>query len=184
MFEFIEELTEARMYKGRDTLHGKTAAELAKVAYLMFMMLEILRTEDAEFAKKYVKETNWAENFSAMRTNLSDLHNLLAVLNNQDKFSDKITVDHSIAVPTLQIRRYMRDIEDNRKQRGLDRSFFKSLEDFLKIGDSQCKEARRAVADWHAAGDTEKGTIRRLIKNVLQPTNQQNDLLTQFRKHL
>jgi FAD/FMN-containing dehydrogenase len=183
-FSFLDELTEAKMYRGRDTLSGKTADDLAKVAYLMIMMLEILRTEDKEFTKSYVRNTMWAENFTAMRSNASDLHNILAVLANQDKFQDKIKVNHNISVPVLQLRRYLRDIEGNRKELSLDRSLFKSLEGFLKISDSACKEVRRTVGDWHSAGDTEKSTIRHQIKNLLQPSNQQNDLLTQFRTHL
>jgi hypothetical protein len=181
---FLQELTEARMYRGSSTLQGKTADELAKVVFLMFMMLEILRKEDAGFAKKYAKQTLWHEKFSTMRTNASDLHNLLSVLSNQQDFSSKIATNANINVPALQIRRYLRDIDSGLKQQGVDRAFFKTLEEFLKISDSNLKEIRRAVADWRDAGATEKSTIRYKIKNLLHMTNQQNDLLIQFRTKL
>jgi hypothetical protein len=183
-FAFLQELTEARMFRGRDTLKGKTAEELAKVSFLMFMMLEILRKEDAGFAKTYAKQTIWHESFSSMKTNATDLHNLLSVLSNQQKFSDRIVTNFSINVPALQIRRYLRDIDSGLKQQGLDRAFFKTLQEYLKISSSDLKEVRRAVADWRDAGQTEKSTIRYKIKNLLQTTNHQNDLLIHFRTKL
>jgi signal transduction histidine kinase len=78
----------------------------------------------------------------------------------------------------------LRDIDSGLKQQGVDRAFFKTLEEFLKISDSNLKEIRRAVADWRDAGATEKSTIRYKIKNLLHMTNQQNDLLIQFRTKL
>jgi len=183
-FAFLQELTEARMYRGRDTLRGKTADELGRVAYLMIMMLEILRTEDKSFAKKYSLNTLGAANFVGLRNSASDLHNILAVLNNQGSYADRIITNSNISVPTLQIRRYLRDIENDRKQIGLDRSFFKKLDEYFKISDSSLKEIRRVAADWHYASSTEKGTIRRQIKNLLQATNHQNDLLIHFRTKL
>jgi hypothetical protein len=181
---FLQELTEARMYRGRDTLQGKTAEELARVAYLMLMMLEILRTEDNSFAKNYSLNTLGSANFVGLRTGSSDLHNILAVLNNQNDYADRIIVNAAISVPTLQIRRYLRDIENDRKQIGIDRAFLKKLDDFFKISDSSLKEIRRVAADWNYASPTEKGTIRRQIKNALQSTNHQNDLLIHFRTKL
>lgn len=181
---FLQELTEARMYRGSSTLQGKTADQLAKVVFLMVMILEILRKEDTEFAKKYAKQTLWHEKFSTMRTNASDLHNLLSVLSNQQDFAEKITTNANINIPALQIRRYLRDIDSGLKQQGIDRAFFKTLEEFLKISDSDLKEIRRAVADWRDASATEKSTIRYKIKNSLQATNHQIDILIQFRTKL
>jgi hypothetical protein len=106
------------------------------------------------------------------------------VLNNQNDYADRIIVNAAISVPTLQIRRYLRDIENDRKQIGIDRAFLKKLDDFFKISDSSLKEIRRVAADWNYASPTEKGTIRRQIKNALQSTNHQNDLLIHFRTKL
>lgn len=178
--EFIQELAEARMYRGRDTLNGKTAEELGRVAFLMIMMVEILRWEDRDFAKSYSRKTMWYENFTAFRLQSTDLHNLLTVLNNQEDYSDKIKVNRNIAVPVLQIRRYLRDIESDIRQKGVDRSFFKKLEEYFKISDSACREVRRAVADWDDNSETEKHTVRYQIKNLLYMKNQQNDLLLHF----
>jgi hypothetical protein len=181
---FLQELVEARMYRNTTTLSGKTAAELANVAYLMFMMLEILRYEDNSFAKRYSVETMWYDNFSSMKSSASDLHNVLAILSNQGDYKDKIKVDAGISVPNLQIRKYLRDIENDRKEKGWDRAFFKTLGEFLKITSSDLKQMRMYVADWTANSVTEKRKIKLAIKNALQATNHQNDLLIQFRTKL
>ena len=181
MFEFFEELKEARMYRGTDTLQGKSAEELAKITYMMIMMLEILRTEDSEYVRKYVDNTIGYENFTHMRSNATDLHNLITVLNNQDNYSGRIKPNFNISVPVLQLRRYMRDISAGHKDRGLDRTLFMKLETFLKISDSQAKQIRRFVGDWNQTSEGEKNTIRKQIKNFLQNYGQQNDLLIQFK---
>jgi hypothetical protein len=181
---FLQELAEARMYKNRDTLQGKTAEELAKGMFLMIMMLEILRKEDSSFAKRYSINTQWNQDFRSLRLQASDLHNIITVLSNQDQFADKIAVNKAISPPILQLKHYFRDIENDRKDRGWDRAFFKKLEEFLKINDSACREVRRAVADWHMNSDNEKHTVRYQIKNLLLPTNQQNDLLLHFKNKL
>lgn len=181
MFDFIQELNEARLYRGTSTLQGRSAEELAKISFLMIMMLEILRTEDAKFAVKYADQTLQYEQFEAMRTSATDLHNLLAVLNNQDDFEERITVNHNISVPVLQLRRYLRDISNKRKDRGLDRGLFIKLETFFKISDSTIKQIRRFVGDWHDVSNNEKADTRKQIKNMLQGYGQQNDLLIQFK---
>lgn len=181
---FLQELVEARLYRNTSTLTGKTAKELAKVTYLMFMMLEILRYEDKSFAKRYSVETMWYDNFSSMKSTASDLHNVLAVLSDQNSYAHKIKTDATIAVPILQIRKYLRDIENDRKDKGWDRAFFKTLSEFLKIADSDLRELRMYVADWDQTSATEKRKLRLQIKNLLQATNHQNDLLIQFRTKL
>jgi hypothetical protein len=183
-FSFLQELTEARMYRNTTTLSGKKATELAKVAFLMFMMLEILRHEDKSFAKRYSLDSMWYDNFASLKSSSTDLHNVLSVLANQSKYADKITTDFTIAVPTLQIRKYLRDIENDRKDRGWDRAFFKTLSEFLKITDADLKEMRIWVGDWLHASATEKRKLRLQIKNLLQATNHQNDLLVHFRTKL
>ncbi len=183
-FAFLQELTEARMYRNTSTLSGKKATELAKVAFLMFMMLEILRHEDKSFAKRYSMDSIGYDSFGSLKGSATDLHNVLSVLANQSKYADKITTDFTIAVPTLQVRKYLRDIENDRKDRGWDRAFFKTLGEFLKITDSDLKEMRIWVADWLQASLTEKRKLRLQIKNLLQATNQQNDLLVHFRTKL
>lgn len=180
MFEFFDELNEARLFRGRETLQGKSADDLAKVLYLMFMMVEILRHEDSSWLRDYISNTMGDEYFRSMRSSSSDLHNIIAVLSNQDKFSDKIKTNGKISPPLLTIKRYFREILNKIKYPSQDRAFFKSLEDYLKISESKYKNIRRIVGDWESASKTEKNTVMYEIKNLIKPTNQQNDLVLRF----
>lgn len=181
MLDLLQELLEARMYRGADTLKGKTATELSHIAYLMIMMLEIMRTEDPKFARNYVTSSIAYENFEAMRNNATDLHNLLSVLNNQDKFEERIEVNHNISVPVLQIKRYFRDIVSGNKEPGLDKQLFLKLENFFKISNPAYKHVRRSVGDWNSCSKSEKSSIRNELKTMMQNTSQQNDIFVQFK---
>lgn len=180
MLEFIEEIKEARMFRSRETLNGKTAEELGQLLYIMFLMVEIMRNEQTKWTKDYIDNTMADEQFTSMRSNSTDLHNIIAVLANQDKFSTKIASNTKISPPLLQIKRYFRDIINDRKSQGNDRAFFKNLEDFLKIKNSTLKHLRRTVADWTQSSTTEKHTVKVELKNIVKPTNYQNDLVIKF----
>ena len=184
MFDFFEELKEARMFRGSDTLRGKSADDVAKMAFTMILMLEILRQEDNAWAKKYVRDTMDYTNFDAMRTSATDLHNLLAVLNNQDKYSARIKANATISVPVLAIRRYFREITAGHKDRGLDRALFKKLQDAFKVSSSELSSARRNIADWQLPSKTEKAVTKRALKNVLQSTAHQADIFVHFKSKL
>jgi hypothetical protein len=184
MFDFIEELKEARMFRGSDTLRGKSANDVAKMAFTMFLMLEILRQEDPNYAKDYVRKTMDHTNFDSMRTSATDLHNLLAVLNNQQKYSARVTPNPSISVPVLAIRRYFREVLGGRKDRGLDRALLQNLQNSFKVSSGELSSARRNVADWYLPSKTEKAVTKRALKNVLQSTAHQADIFVHFKSKL
>jgi hypothetical protein len=180
-FSFLKELTEARMFRNSDSLGGKTATNLAKISFLSLLALEIMRTLNPGYAKKYALDTISYENFKSMRNNATDLHNLLTVLNNQTDYAGKIQTDPEVAIPALQIKRYLRDMENNRKDKSLDRQFFYKLEGFLKINDPELKELRRNVVDWNMNSSVEKRNVIRTIKQELNKLSLQLDLLQQFK---
>lgn len=178
--EFLEELNEARLFRGADTLKGKSAKDLAKIAYLMILMLEVLRRRDESWAKKYASDTMGYDNFNTMRNYATDLHNLLAVLGHQDKYEGKISVDSKISVPTLQLKRYLRDIQDGRTDRSQDRSLFKKLEDYFKISDSNLKQYRRVVGDWGLSSSDERNSILHRMRATMQSYGQYSDISRHF----
>ena len=180
-FSFIKELTEARMFRSSDSLSGKSAATLAKIVFLSLLSLEIMRTLNSNYAKKYALDTISYENFKSMRNNATDLHNLLAVLNNQTDYAGKIQTDLTVSIPALQIKRYLRDMENSRKDKAVDRQFFYKLESFLKIVDPEYKELRRNVVDWNMNSSVEKRNVIRSIKHELNKLSLQLDILQQFK---
>ena len=181
MFDFIQEISEARLYRNGETLKGKTAEDIAKITFLTIMMLEILRTVDGSYTKKYAADTLPFQNFTAMRPSATDLHNLLSVLAEQDKYAGKIAVNHEISVPELQIRRWLRDIENGKKDVSLDRQLFLKLETYFRIKDSTLRNIRRDVADWSIASHSEKEAAINLIKQMANRLSQQSDLYQHFK---
>jgi len=184
MLEFIEELKEARIYKGESTLENKTAEDIAKASFLCIMMLEILRHSDKEYARDYAKSTIAYENFEVLRMNTTDLQNMLAILNNQDKHAKRIKTDPNIAVPVLQIKRYMRDIANGNKDPNLDRQLFMTLERFFKISSGDYKNIRREVGDWKLAHKSDRTTVTKNINTFINRLqNIQPDIAVYFAKH-
>lgn len=181
MLEFIQEISEARLFKNSDTLKGKTAKDLTRITFLTIMMLEILRTADSKYAKQYASNTISSNNFSAMNPGKTDLHNLLAVLTHQDKFSNKIETDSNIFVPMIQLRHYLNNVVDGRKDVSVDRILFKKLEDSLLIKDNNLKNIRREVADWAQTSQYEKDIILTTIKQLANSLAQQNDIYQHFK---
>lgn len=166
---FLQELTEARIYKDGTSIRGKSAESIAELVYLITLLLEVLRFEDKGTARNYAEETLKFNNFDSMKTSGTDYHNLIAVLNNQSKYDVYINSNYSIAIPYLQLRRYLKDFSASSSSHSVDRQFLIKLEEFLKV--SKYKSIRRVVADWHLASDTEKKDVfiqlRRRFKDMM-----------------
>ena len=180
--EFIQEISEARLFKNGETLNGKSATDIGKIAFLSIMMLEIIRNHDNKFAIEYARNTRSSNNFSAMNPGKTDLHNLLAVLTHQDNFSSKIKTNSNIFVPMIQLKHYLNNIEDNRTIIDSDRRMlFKKLEDGLLIKDNNLKHIRREVSDWNQTSKNEREVIYVTIKQLANSLAQQNDLFQYFK---
>lgn len=168
MFEFLHELTEARLYKGHDTLAGEDAHTIAKAIYLIIMMLEVMRLElDKPYARQYAYSTIKYNNFDDMHQNTTDLQNMLSILANQHKHDSKIKIDTDIYVPTLQLRRYFRDVSEGNKNETLDIQLFMRLESIFKINDGQYKQLRRHITDWDDCSESEKTSVIKELKRLI-----------------
>ena len=181
MLDFINEIAESRIYRNADGLKGKTAEDIARIAFLTVMMLEVLRTVSKASAKSYAQKTLPFQSFKGMRTSATDLHNLLVALANQDEYENKIKTNYNINVPGLQFKRYLRDVDNGYKNIPMDRNFFLELERYFKISDSNLKDIRRHVMDWHRTSDAEKRTVVRKIKQLANAITIQNDLYQTFK---
>lgn len=182
MLDFIEEIAEARLFKGKETLKGKSAEDLAKLCFLMFLMIEILRNEEYSWTKDYINKTLSGENFSSLKVSATDLHNIIAVINNQEKYDDKIDSNKKIKLNIDSVKKYFRDITSKTKNTGTDRSFFMNLEDSLKIKNPALKRLRREVADWAMTTTAEKSSVKSDITRILVSDNTQNDISKKFQK--
>lgn len=181
--EFINSLTESRLYRNADTLDGKTATDLSKVLFLMVLTVEMLRFGEEKFVKDYARKTIQYGDFNHMRVSCTDLGNLASVLSNQDYYSDKIQTDFEISVPLLQFKTYLRGVRDEDSIHSNDRNFFLKLEKYLKITDSKYKNFRRIIGDWEKMSKGERNSIITSIKQEYNSLAQNNDLIVYFKDH-
>lgn len=181
MLEFIQEMNEAKLFQNRDTLDGKTIKDLASTTYLMILILELLRTEEPKYAKSYANKTMIYDDFNKMRSNTTDLHNIVSILDNQEDYESKIKIDKTVTLPMFGLKRYLRDIQEDRKDPTQDRQLFIKLENQLKISSSTLKNIRRIVADWRSATSTEKRSTRNNIRTEFNKLSWQNDIFLHYK---
>lgn len=176
MYEFINGLNETRLFQHRDSLDGKTAKDLSNTTYLMLLVLEILRHENKKFAVNYARKTMVYDDFSKMRSNTSDLHNLISILSHQADYEHTLATDSEISPPVFALKRYFRDIAEGRKDSTQDRQLFLKLESALKVHDSALKSIRRHAVDWASSNETERKAVKNNVRVAFQKLSWQNDL--------
>jgi hypothetical protein len=141
--EFIQSLTEARLYRYDQDFSSKSASDIALTVYAMFLMLEVMRRYDSDFAIKYAKDTFTYGDFSSVRSYATDLHNLLAGLDQKLPRSDVF-----LTIPEFGIKRHLREIMYGQRTIQLTRQFYLQLEQDLAIQNSALKSVRRNIVDY------------------------------------
>lgn len=179
-FEFIKsELTEARMLRTEQNL-PRTAETLINSLFLHVLTLEVLRHENPSAAKTYAKRTLQFPNFDKMRTSGTDLHNQMAIVNNKDMYYDKIAIPAESNLPLLQLRNYLRSIQNDRYDNGFTRQVLYKLQKFLNVTDAQLIAARRAVQDWPGLSKQEKQGALAILKKHYNLHSRRSDLNSDF----
>lgn len=161
---FLQDLAESRIFKDSSSIKGKSAEQIAELVFLVILLLEILRTEDRGTARDYVDATLKFNSFDSIKASGTDLHNLISVLNHQGDYDDQIHSDYNIAIPYLQLRRYLKDYSlgpTTGQGNSMDRQFLIKLEKYLKV--TKYSKFRRIIGDWwNASHDEKRDTIAQL----------------------
>lgn len=179
---FMTELVEGRYFNDGSTIKGKSAHDIAEIVFFLTLVLEILHNEDEKLIRTYAEKTLAYPDFLTMKASATDYHNLVAVLLNQDEYHEKIDVDRSIAIPKLQLKRYLTNLKYGYEKHSDDRAFFVTLENYLKM--SEYKTLRRIVGDWQDASKNEKSLVISTIRRELNKHAYQSDLYNVFKQKL
>lgn len=155
-YEFIKELSEARLFRNPTKLPTVKISHLADGFFNSLMGLHILRHTNPKAAQKYAQQTLQYGNLSGWRTSGSDLHNMAHILINPRKFQDKILLDRLISFPEFQFKQYLRNLAQDKIDTSFDRRFFLNLQKGLSVENSGLKSVRRIVGDWPRALANEK----------------------------
>ena len=164
---FLKYVSEGRVVRRQSDLQRYTFQEITERIYLSFLTLTLLRnfSQTLGFVKTYATSTLSYGNFDRVRTTSNDLHNMLAVVAGDPSITQKLSNKNAAmairqrqTVPTLAIRRYLRDFKGSY-------AFLTSLESSLGITNIDYKNLRRAISDY-ASLDTrrKKATTTRLLQ--------------------
>ena len=171
-FEFIkEELCEARYIRTPRDAIGRSGDNLSETFYEHLLVLQQMRFENPEWARKYAKETLKYMNFTNVRTGATDLHNLASIINNPSKFSDKVD-GLSGRFDELGFKRYLRNIMNNNYVPGQDRTFFMKMQKNLGIKGSLLSRARRVMADYGKSTPGERTAVTQRMVNSFRTDGQ------------
>jgi hypothetical protein len=165
-FSFINELTEARLFKYPSQVDNMEASRLAQILYCGMLALEIIRHEAQPRAYQYAMKSITYGDFNHMRSASTDLANLIAVLSNQKDFQNKIKINTSISAPALQSRAWLRTFLYGGSDERRTRMFLIELEGNLGISGSDLKAARRIVGNWRDSSKEEHRSALTALKRV------------------
>ena len=122
-FEFIrEEITEARYIRTAGDTVGRDMTDVGESFFEQLIMLQQMRFENPQFAKKYASDTLRFMNFTGVKPGGTDLHNLASIINNPDKYKG-VTSGGTVRFDELGFKRYLRDIAAGRSNTAMDRTF-------------------------------------------------------------
>jgi len=167
--KFIEELTEARLFRYESELKGKSVSELAKILFLNLLMLEILRIVDPYYVQKYSKDTFHYGSFKGIRSYATDLHNLIAALTDWE-VRIRLSNDNGISVPMMALKRYFQELAIGNRgpvQQSQDRSLFYQLQSDLRVQEGVVSHVRRALTNLYDIEPNELMDMAERISRML-----------------
>ena len=182
-FEFIrEEITEARYIRTAGDTVGRDMTDVGESFFEQLIMLQQMRFENPQFAKKYASDTLRFMNFTGVKPGGPDLHNLASIINNPDKYKG-VTSGGTVRFDELGFKRYLRDIASGRSNTAMDRTFLMRQQKNLGINSSFLKMARRASADYGRTSSGERsGLSARMINSQRQDGKFRSDISRQYNK--
>jgi len=166
-FEFIREITEARLFRNPARMAELYTSELADSFFNAVMALQILQETDPRKAQKYAKATLASGGIDGWRASGTDLHNMAFILKNQDRYEGRMTKDRRVTLPYLGFMQYLRNMAQGRIDKQFNRQFMLKLQNQLNIKSPALRSSRRTVADWdRGLPDEHKVAATRIYKGM------------------
>lgn len=180
-FEFINELSEARIFRNPTKLPSVSVGSVAENFFNAALALQIMKYENPKAAAAYAQRT-LAGGFDGWRSSGSDFNNMAEILKNPDRYSDRINFDRKITVPNMQLKTWLRNMSQGRQDTNTDRKFFLALQRQLGVRSPGLIGARRVVADWTRSVGNERAQAISRVHRGMSHDLKQSDLYTPFAK--
>lgn len=166
-FEFIREISEARLFRNPTRMAEIYTGELADNFFNAVMALQIMQKTNPKLAQKYAKATLMSGGLDGWRSSGSDLHNMAFILKNQDRYEGRLTKDRHVTLPELQFKNWLRNMANGRDDKQVERQFLLKLQNSLGVQNAALRSARRTIADWdHSLPDEHKVAATRVYKGL------------------
>ncbi len=176
--DFIrQEITEGRLIRNVKDLQGKNIAQQIMNHVLV---LEILAHTDPGYAARYARQTLSHGDYKGIRSNATDLHNLLSVAENKDRYAKDLPGLDKLSVPTLQINQYLRNITRKNLNREYTSQMMYRLQRGMGVNDSRTSSVRRVVQDWGRALDNEKAQAVDQLNRMMMADSRRSDLYDRY----
>lgn len=180
-FEFIQELSEARLFRNPTKVNAITSSQLADNFYNAVLAVQTMHLTDPKAAQKYASNT-FLGGSEGWRSSGSDLHNMAYMLENPEHFREKVSTDRFVTFPKLQYKTWLRNLTNGKVDKEFDRRFLLRLQKDLGINNIGLKSARRMLADWDTADMTERKTAAARIFQGLNHNLKMSDIFMPYTK--
>jgi len=178
-YEFIQELSEARVFRNPTRIEQAQLSAVADNFFNAAMALQIMRYENPRAAQQYAQRT-LSGGLDGWRVSGSDFNNMAQILINQDRYSDRVAIDRSVSVPRMQLLGWLRNIAQGREDPESDQRFFLAMQRQLNVRSPGLQAARRLVSDWSRALPDERRLATTRVYNVLRRELGNSDLFAPF----
>lgn len=179
--EFLNELVESRMFKNSRDFTNVSNRVLANIAMISIIICTIYRKNS--FITNYLDNSTGFGDFDHVRSSSTDLSNIITVLKNFKDFKILIAND-GISFPILQFKSFARGIVNGDLSESDYRRYLYAFEGFLKITDSNIKNARRFAYDWDSLDSVQKNAINKFFISYLNSHAYTMDLTVWFKKEI
>ncbi len=181
---FLKYVSEGKVIRRHSDLQRYTFQEVTERIYLSFLALALM-SQDKDtlgFAKSYADQTMAKGTFDQVRMINNDLANMLAIVSGDPEITKKLKNKNQAQamrqrqpVPVMALRRYLRSWEDHYKN-------LTHLERALNINDSNLRNIRRAVANYHRLDAKSKMQTLHRLRQQLQSKLPNTDILKKFKE--
>ena len=189
-FEFLNELTEARLTRQESNLRTLTYTDCSERTYLILLTLEVMRNFAGSrgFVSAYARRTMYNDNFKIFRSTSTDLYNFIYFLVGDEKAINKLKdpgsamkMRENTVFPINNVKLYLNKLKANTVPNEISDMFLR-LERTLGINNSDYKEVRRNAVNFNKL-DTKKkqDTVTRLLF-ALRAKLRSSDIIDDFEK--
>lgn len=189
-FEFLNEITEARLTRQESSLRTLTYTDCCERTYLILLTLEVMRhfAGSRGFVSAYARRTLYNDNFKIFRSSSTDLYNFIYFLmgdkNAIDKLKDPgaaLRMREKTQFPIGVVKTYLSHLKSNTVP-NQSASMFISLESILGISNTDYKDVRRAAVNFNRLDTKNKQDAVTRLLFALRAKLRSSDIIDDFEK--